>query len=351
MEKTYLAQLEVLKEAAAALPRTRFMAVARIDALVRMNMRWEKMHLTQSLPEHPWILTEHLVADAIKDLAVAAEIAHCDGQLPLENDPRDQTMEEEHHDLFQALWTQFDKEQYDARIARYDARLAHNNLENGYFEGMHVVDMGCGHGNFAHALLRAGAKSVLGVDYGEDSIRYANDARDALGISAERLRFKNETVYAVSEPSASFDFALQNGVFHHLEDEDRAYREMNRLLKMGGSAWIYSEGSGSVARDLFHVSVQILADVPAALVRAHLAHLGLSIGKRYHLGDGLKAVYRATSWAELTGRLSRLGFGAFKRLAGKFDTDLDVIPGDPHSAAKFGEGDLRILATKIGEPT
>lgn len=350
MEKTYLERLDVLKERAAALPRTRFMAIARIEALVRMNMRWERLQLDRTLAEHPFPITHRLVDDAIDDLAAAAELAHCDGGLPLEEDPREQTMEEEHHDLFQALWTQFDKAQYDERITRYDDRLAHNALEKGFFDGMRVIDMGCGHGNFGHAMLRAGAEFVLGIDYGEDSIRYATAARDALGVGEERMRFKHETVYDISEPAGGFDFAVQNGVFHHVDDEDRAYREMNRLLKTGGSAWIYSEGTGSVARDLFHVSVQILADVPASLVRAHLAHLGFSIGKRYHLGDGLKAVYRATSWAELTGRLARLGFGDFQRLAGKFDTDLDVTPEDPFSAAKFGEGDLRILAKKVGDP-
>lgn len=350
MEKTYLERLDVLKERAEALPRTRYMALARIEALLRMNMRWERLQLNKALAEHPWPITHRLVDDAIDDLATAYELRHCDGHLALDEDPREQTMEEEHQTLFQGLWVQFDKAQYDERILRYDERLAHNGMEAGFFDGMRVIDMGCGHGNFAHAMLRAGARSVLGVDYGEESIQYAKAARDALEVDSETLSFKHETVYDVSEPSGSFDFAVQNGVFHHLDDEDRAYREMNRLLKPGGLAWIYSEGSGSVARDLFHVSVQILADVPAALVRAHLAHLGFSIGKRYHLGDGLKAVYRATSWAELTGRLSRLGFGEFKRLAGKFDTDLDVTPDDPYSAAKFGEGDLRILAKKIGDP-
>jgi 2-polyprenyl-3-methyl-5-hydroxy-6-metoxy-1,4-benzoquinol methylase len=348
MDKTYLATLQDLKARAAELPRTRFMALARIEALLRMNMVWESLQLNPTLPDHPFALTQRLVDRAVEDLETARAIAFCDGDLPLDDDPRDQTMEEEHQDLFQNLWTQFDADQYRERIARYDDRLRFNALDTGVFEGARLVDMGCGHGNFGHAFLNAGAAEIVGVDYGADSVRYAVAARDRLGVPESRYRFIHATVYDVPEPSESFDAACQNGVFHHLDDEDRAYREMHRLLKPGGLAWIYTEGEGSIARDLFHVSVQILADVPAALVREHLAHLGFSINKRYHLGDGLKAVYRATSWDEITVRLAAIGFGDFKRLIGGFDTDLDITDADPYAAEKFGEGDIRILARKLG---
>lgn len=347
MEKTYLRRLEELKRLAESLPRTRFMALARIEALIRMNMGWERLQLDKALPEHPFVLTEALVNRAIEDLEAARNIAFCDAGLPLESDPRERPMEEEHRDLFQSLWVQFDADQYLERIARYDDRLRFNSLDRGFFDGMRVVDMGCGHGNFAHAILNAGAREVVGIDYGEDSIRYANAARDELGVPEEKLKFFQSTVYDVPEEAGSFDAAIQNGVFHHTDDEDRAYREMHRLLKPGGVAWIYTEGEGSIARDLFHVSVQILADVPVDLVQAHLKHLGFTINKRYHLGDGLKAVYRATSWKNLTDRLTAIGFGNYRRLIGGFDTDLDITDEDPYAAEKFGEADIRLLATKL----
>ncbi len=145
----------------------------------------------------------------------------------------------------------------------------------------------------------------------------------------------------------SFDAAIQNGVFHHLEDEDRAYKEMHRLLKPGGIAWIYTEGEDSIARNLFDASVQILEEVPANLVMEHLAHLGLSINKRYHLGDSLKAIYRATSWDNLTNRLNKIGFGEFRRLKGGLAYDLDITDEDPWAKEKFGEADIRLLATKF----
>lgn len=343
--KTYLITMERLREKSASLPRTRTMGLARVDALVRMNMRWEGYQLDKSLERHPWVLADELVQQAIADLGVWESIAFCDGEITLDEEWG--SMEEKHHDLFQTLWTSFDPAQYQDRIKLFDLRLATNDLDSGFLEGARVIDMGCGHGNFAHSILNAGASFVLGVDYGEESIAYSNEAREHLGASPDRLRFEVGSVYSVPEPDGSFDFAVQNGVFHHLDDEDAAYREMYRLLKPGGWAWVYTEGEGSVARDFFHASVQMLADVPARLIQEHVAHLGFSINKRYHLGDGLKAVYRATTLAGIQGRLEAIGFGEFRRLSGGVATDLDFDGSDPWEKEKFGEGDIRLLARKV----
>lgn len=189
---------------------------------------------------------------------------------------------------------------------------------------------------------------MLGVDYGENSISFANAARDRLGVSVNRIAFKQASVYDTGEPSASYDFAIQNGVFHHLDDEDRAYGEVRRVLKSGGLFWVYTDGAGAISHDLWDASRRILADVPTAFIVDQLKALNLSIGKRYHLGDGLNAVYRHTTWEELTERLARLGFGNFRRLTGGFPTDFDhdVIAADRYGTAKFGSGDLRLVCQK-----
>lgn len=191
----------------------------------------------------------------------------------------------------------------------------------------------------------------MGLDFGEESIQYAVAARDRLGIGADQITFKVESVYSVWKEDCTFDFAVQNGVFHHLEDEDSAYREVWRVLKPGGWFWIYTDGSGGISHNLWDASVYILTDIPEELVISHLDYLNVETGKRYHLAYGLNAVYRHTSWAELTDRLSQLGFGNFRRLVGGFPTDFgqDVIAADKYGRQKFGEGDLRLLAQKIGD--
>lgn len=100
---------------------------------------------------------------------------------------------------------------------------------------------------------------------------------------------------------------------------------------------------------MWDASLFILRDVPHDFTLGALDKLNLETGKRYHLGDGLNAVYRHTSWDEITSRLSRFGFGNFRRLIGGFPTDFDhdVIMADKYGREKFGEGDLRLLAQKL----
>jgi hypothetical protein len=95
--------------------------------------------------------------------------------------------------------------------------------------------------------------------------------------------------------------------------------------------------------------VEILKGIPQELILGHLEYLNLETGKRYHLGDGLNAKYRHTTWAEITERLAQLGFGNFRRLRGGFPTDCDhdVIEQDRYGREKFGDGDLRLLAQKV----
>jgi SAM-dependent methyltransferase len=348
-EKQYLEDLGELKAFADTVTNTRMMAVAKVTAMAVMNMRWERVMVDRALEVHPYGLARQFVVDARRQLEAWTEARFIEAPDAVLQGRPAAAMEERHHDLFQALWVNFSLDDYRERIERYEHRLRINGLAEGFLSGARCIDFGCGHGNFAHALLEAGAEYVLGIDYGEDSVRYADRARDELGVDANRLEFRVESVYEVAEPDASFDFAIQNGVFHHLDDEDRAYREVHRVLKPGGWLWVYTDGEGAVSHDLWDASVHVLREVPAEAVLECLDFLGVETNKRYHLGDGLNATYRHTSWAELTTRLSSYGFGEFRRLVGGFPTDFDhdVIAEDPFGPEKFGEGDLRLLAQKL----
>ena len=240
VEKTYAAALEKLKAFAETLPNTRLLAVAKVTTMAVLNMRWERLMVDRALGSHPYLLVANMIDDARSQLAAwhaasfieAPEHGLLDVQTP--------GMEERHHDLFQALWVNFSPSDYEERIERYLCRLRINGLAGGFLAGMRCIDFGCGHGNFAHALLREGAARVLGIDYGEDSVRYASAARDRLGVPIEHLEFRVESVYEVHESDGAFDLAVQNGVFHHLDDEDRAYREVHRVLRPGGWMWVYT---------------------------------------------------------------------------------------------------------------
>lgn len=349
MNKIYLNDLKELELTVNATPSTPFMSYGKVLMLIQLNMRYESIMVDRNLEKHPYLTVQEYVRDALNFWKAWMQIGFIEKENSEKLEGKEADMEEKHKNLFQSLWVNFSKEQYDERISRYEHRLNINNLGNGFLDGMRCIDFGCGHGNFAHALLRKGAAYVLGIDYGEDSIKFAVKARDALGVAEDKLSFEMGSVYETNQESESFDFALQNGVFHHLDNEEKAYLEVYRVLKPGGWFWIYTTGADSIASDLWKSSTNILNSVPHSFVVKVLSQLNLSVGKRYHLGDALNATYRRTNWDDLTSRLSTYGFGNFKRLTGGFSTDFDhdVIESDRYGTAKFGAGDLRVLAQKI----
>lgn len=348
MDKTYLEDLKKLEEVTSSVPNTHLMSVGKILMLVQMNMRYENIMVNRKLDRHPYSIVQEYVRDALNFWKMWVEIGFIEEKASDSLAEKESEMEAKHKDLFQSLWVNFSREQYDERIANYEYRLDINDLGDGFLKNMRCIDFGCGHGNFAHALLRKGASFILGIDYGENSIKYANQAKEVLGVPDNELTFKLGSVYATEQEEESFDFAVQNGVFHHLDDEKKAYMEVFRVLKPGGWFWIYTTGQDSIASDLWKVSTNILQDVPHSLVIKLLSQLNISVGKRYHLGDALNATYRRSNWVDLTTRLRSYGFVNFRRMVGGFPTDFDhdVIDSDTYGKDKFGAGDLRVLAQK-----
>ena len=346
-DKPYATDLAELEALALTLPDTRMMAVAKVTVCAVMNMRWERIMVDRESAEHPWPLAQRLVREACETLRAWSEAAFIEGESAALGAVSEQ-MEERHHDLFQTLWVNFSEADYEDRIARYTHRLEINELAAGFLDGRRVVDFGCGHGNFLHACVRAGAASGVGIDYGEDSIRYSAAARDRLGVDPQTLDFRVASVYESGLEAESFALAIQNGVFHHLDDEDSAYREVHRVLEPGGWFWIYTDGAGAVSHDLWDASVRILKHVPYPAVLEVLDFLGVETNKRYHLGDGLNAVYRHTTYEAFLARLEGYGFGNPRRLVGGFPTDFDAdaIEADPFGVEKFGSGDIRVLVQK-----
>jgi ubiquinone/menaquinone biosynthesis C-methylase UbiE len=348
MEKTYGKNLNELRELAHQLRNTPMIAKAKVEALAILNLRYEMLMVDRNLPEHPYPLTAALISDTRKFLEQWHQASRFEDPGAATLTRAKAPMEAWHQDLFQQLWVRFSRDEYEDRIERYVHRLRINGLADGVLKGARVIDFGCGHGNFLHACLRVGAASVHGIDYGEGSIEYAKRATQEVGVSPDVADFQVASVYKAPFPDASFDFAIQNGVFHHLDDEAKAYREAFRVLKPGGWFWVYTDGSGAISHELWDASLDILKDIPQAFVLQTLKDLNLETGKRYHLSDGLNAIYRHDTWANLTERLGRLGFGKFRRLTGGFPTDFDhdAIAADRFGADKFGEGDLRLLTQK-----
>ena len=103
--------------------------------------------------------------------------------------------------------------------------------------GQRVLDVGCGEGQFAAELARAGAK-VVGVDVAEEPLRRAR-ARDP----RLDLRLVAPT-QAWDLQDASFDVVWAGEVIEHVADTAAWLSEVRRVLRSGGSLLLSTPAHG-----------------------------------------------------------------------------------------------------------
>ena len=99
-----------------------------------------------------------------------------------------------------------------------------------FVSGKRVLDVGCGTG-YGTALLAKSAKSIVGIDISERTIR-GNQKRypgiDFQTMDAHELKF----------PDASLDFIVSTENFEHLSDQAKHLAELRRVLSEDGIAFI-----------------------------------------------------------------------------------------------------------------
>lgn len=109
---------------------------------------------------------------------------------------------------------------------RYEAYLRE------HAPGKQVLEYGCGPGSYAFALAAWGAR-VVGIDISPVAIEQAQLtawAGDLLDIE-----FRVMDAESLEFAEGSFDLVCGTGILHHL-DLDRAFPEIRRVLRPGGSA-------------------------------------------------------------------------------------------------------------------
>ncbi len=104
----------------------------------------------------------------------------------------------------------------------------------GNVKGKTVLDVGCGTGVYAKALLKRGAV-VYGIDISEKEIEIARKW-------CKNGNFVVGTASKLPYPDKSFDVVLMALMFTHLDEMDKALEEVRRVLKPHGRL-IVSEGN------------------------------------------------------------------------------------------------------------
>lgn len=141
-----------------------------------------------------------------------------------------------------------------------------------------LLDLGCGPGVFSRLLAEKGFK-VYGVDYSGEMIKVAKERSEGKGID-----FQAGDAYNLPFKEKSFDAVICLGIFQNLEDPNKALKEINRVLKIGGAAVITTLNAFSLA--------QLVRDEYSGLVKRYNPYGFLKLMKSRGFGKiSLKGIY------------------------------------------------------------
>ncbi len=95
--------------------------------------------------------------------------------------------------------------------------------------GLHIVDLGCGFGEFARKIRQAGASYVLGIDCSEKMLAKARTLTDDPSIQYRRMNLEELDI-----EGNVFDVAVSSLALHYVDDYRAMMQRIARIVKKGG---------------------------------------------------------------------------------------------------------------------
>jgi hypothetical protein len=143
---------------------------------------------------------------------------------------------------------------------------------------------------------------------------------------------------------------FSNGVLHHTLDWKAGVGELVRVLRPGGTGWLYLiEKPGGLFWDLIEILRVIMSQDSRRMARASLAVLGLPANRIFYMLDHVMAPIniRLTS-DEIEKSLEEAGATKIRRLSRGADSDRieRIYQNEPFAKLKYGVGENRYVFTK-----
>lgn len=156
-----------------------------------------------------------------------------------------------------STFTAGDGDGYERMMGRWSRRLAEPFLDFvGTADGERVLDLGCGTGSLASALVqRCRVAQVHGIDFAPAYIDHARRNQPD-----PRIAFEVGDACALTCPAHSFDRVLALLLLHFVPNPERAIAEMRRVARPGAvvGAAVWDVRGGFVANRLFFDTAAVL---------------------------------------------------------------------------------------------
>ena len=251
-----------------------------------------------------------------------------------------------HENLWQKIWPEYSSFQdYDKLVEYRGKRLDFNKIKKQFFN-KDIIDLGCGNGSISMALLKRGAKSATGIDFGKDNILTAEKWVRKYKFH-KRARFKKFDILKFTSKK-KYDFVVCSAVLHHLKNKKElniALKKISKLCNEGAFFYFFIRGTGGIRYFIQDCCIKCFKDISAESIREELINMNISREKITHLVDWYKAIYLQTKPEYIISKLKKLKFSEFKRLKGPHKNDMDINQINTHikSSFKFGTGELRYI--------
>lgn len=251
-------------------------------------------------------------------------------------------------ELYARCWRDYSSREYEYTVRLFLDRLEMNGAVID-LSGGRAADIGCGSARNAVALVRLGAREVVGVDFSKSAI---DDARVRLSTLPEGPRISLQVGSAIdlaSDWTDSFDFVVSNGVVHHTPDPIAGVQEIARVCRSGAMAFFMVYGSGGLFWGLTSRLRDLVRSVDVNLAHETLVEMGINVHKRFFCLDHWFTTYQEQiTRTEFELRLRQSGFESLRYLSRGAPHDaVERLARYPEEADLIGDPDMRYLVRKI----